>query len=193
MNEYQFVLVVSLLIISIFEFIDGFMILKKRIRYGDIAMIEKSRRKFAILRSDLFEMARQNLIDINSVSVQFLYLHLTGLVRRPDQFRQFIEVYISTLSDKSEGDDSLLRKITSEISRWPKEAQDILRKTVEVMDRDFIMLYAPLRFKIWVYLFRLISSTGFGKKMLENMIENQRRDTTIQQYSEINRGILASA
>lgn len=190
MSDLQFIIICSFIIISIFEIISSLISYNEKLIFQKQALIEKSRREFGILRTNLFNLATQGKIDINSYAVQFLYLHLTQLVRRPDQFKEIIKLYIEAIGVNSNENAVAPNSIAKDIIKLPKEVQGIVVDIVKIIENNLLLTFAPMDFKIIMSLFEMISSTKFGRLALKKLFTKKKKETNLQQYQDLNEGLM---
>lgn len=191
MDDVTFVVVVSISILSIFEFIRGYISSKEANDYRKKALIEKSRREFGELRTQLFDYTRNDTLDINSASVQFYYLHLTNLVRNPDNFKKHLVDYTLFLSDdKNFNGEYKKPDIFKEMSAWPAEVKDNLFKVSDIISNNLLPAYMPLWMTIMV---RIMKYLRIGQTLCNHILDKYKKENSIQDYNSLNASILAFA
>ena len=184
-NDIVFVLVSTFFIITVIEIVDLYFIYKKRRLYQKEAIRESCRREFAILRTEFFELSRKGAINIDSVAAQFVFLHLTSLVRRPEHFKEYINQYIKVLQKANER-DTARTKIFDEIKSWPSEAHEIIAHTGRTIDTKLIFVFSPLWFRTLILPFQVMHRIPFMRKWLEGIFNKEREKSGIAEYKRIN-------
>ncbi len=191
MDDITYVIVVSFSILSLFEFIRGCISSREASYYRKQALIEKSRREFGELRTQLFDYTRNNTLDINSASVQFYYLHLTDLVRNPDNFQKHLVDYILFLSnDENFKGEHKKSEIFIEMLNWPREVKDNLFKVSDIISNNLLPAYMPLWMTIMV---RIMKYLRIGQTLCNHILDKYKKENSIQDYNSLNASILAFA
>ncbi|MFA5597387.1 MAG: hypothetical protein WDA26_07460 [Pusillimonas sp.] len=184
MNEFALATSVGLIFLFFTEFINSYIVYKKRRNYQKEGVREKCRREFAILRTDFFELARTNKLNINSVLTQFVFIHLTSLVRNPDHFKEYIEGFITSIKRKKEVSGN--KEMVEELKQWPIEAHEILHKTIMIIEKELLPVFSPFWFRALLVIFTFLKPFTWANKSLIYLEQKQRKESNITQYEELN-------
>lgn len=118
-------------------------------------------------------------------------MHLTKLVRNPDNFRKHLIDYILFLSDdKNFNGEYKETAISKEMSEWPREVKDNLFKVSDIISNNLLPAYMPLWMTMMV---RTMKYLRIGKYFCDKIVEDYRKENNIQDYDNLNASILSFA
>lgn len=153
---------------GLLELIYTYTIYRSRRTFQVSALKDRCRRKFAILRMDLFKLAvKDGKIDPKSVAFQWVYIQLSYLVRRPFDFRVLARSWVAASAVKGKGPT----RLTDELAKWPDEAKEIIFGIASVMEKEMVLQFAPWWVRIPVGVILRVLKLGVSRRLLGFALE----------------------
>jgi len=159
------VIIFSLLIISLIEFILGFLSLREAFYFRKIRKIEEHRGALGALRTKLFDLVCKEKISPNSYTFKITFLLLTNIIRIPDKYNYFSEIFLNAVKmENLEDSEERTKILIEEFGKLPPEMKEIF---VQTADRIALMTIDFIPFPYYL-LFRFFSIFRDSKLILKN-------------------------
>jgi len=124
------------------ELLLGFLVYRQRKRIRHELRVERTRRHFAETRNQLFKLAMQDKVDVNSFTFRGLYTLHTFIMRRTDRYPEISEMLRLSLMAEARLDDSSKNPLSAESSLWTKEVKNVVLGTAQGLGM-LIIDYSP--------------------------------------------------
>ena len=136
-----------LLGLAAMELVRAWLVRKGRRRYRHAADVERTRGRFAELRSQLLNLALSGRLGWDTATFKTLYTFYTFVMRRPDQYVQIGDRLWRLVVEHEEGMPSPLE---DEASNWGIEVKTLVSATAEGLNL-LMTEYSPWRRRIaWI-------------------------------------------